>query len=60
MSGWGIHTGLGACLLRLFPRGVFGKKLCYLGMGFHTSEMSGQDQEMADILWFSMVISPAL
>lgn len=60
MSSWGTHTWLGACLLQLLPCGVFGKKSCYLGLGFQTSEMSNQDQEMAHILWFSAVISLTL
>ena len=60
MSSWGTHTWLGACLLQLLPSGVFGKKSCYLGLGFHTSEMSDQDQEMTHILWFSVAIDLTL
>lgn len=60
MSSWGIHTRLGAWPLQQLPSAVFGKKSCCLGLEFHTSEMSDQDQEMAHILWFSVVIGLTL
>lgn len=60
MSSWGTHTWLGACPLQQLFSVVFGKKTCCLGLEFHTPEMSDQDQEMAHILWFSVVIGLTL
>lgn len=55
---WMGNTYRAACLLELLPTGVFGKKLYYLGLGFHPSEMS--EQEMAHILWFSSLCEEQL